>query len=108
MSFSLFLAPLVIARRLPRLWWEAMGGNPFGPRESVTMVSEKLAAMTEGALAAQRIAVTGAMEAGMDAMRGDVMGAAERMRIAQQRSLVAAMRPAARRVKGNLARLRRG
>ncbi len=105
---NLFLAPFVVAQRMPRLWWESFGGNPFGPRESHVMVSEKLRAAQSGALAAQREAVRAGFESVSAAMRGRPVEAARLMLAAPARVTEAALAPAARQVGRNARRLSRG
>jgi hypothetical protein len=105
--FSLFLAPGVIAQRLPRLWWEAIGGNPFGPRETDVMVSEKMDATQKGAIAAQRAMMSSAMDSTLAALRGNPMEAALIMLLAPSRITEAALQPAAVSVRKNMRRLAR-
>jgi hypothetical protein len=105
MPFQLAFAPFVIAQRLPLLWWEAMGGNPRGKRESRVMVQEKLEAAQRGLFAAQREAVTVSFEAQLAAIRGDLPRAARIMAQGQSRIAKAALRPAAKRVGSNAKRL---
>jgi hypothetical protein len=104
---SLFLAPFVVAQRMPHLIWEAMGGNPFGQRESTVMVSEKLVALQRGAFAAQRMIVAAAFESASAAMQGRPAEAAGLMLAAPAKATQAALQPAARRVGANARRLAR-
>jgi hypothetical protein len=107
MPFEFAFAPFVIAQRLPLLWWEAMGGNSKGPRESRIMVTEKVEAAQRGLFAAQREAMTLGFEMQLAALRGDPVRAARIMADGQRRIAEAALRPAARRVGANTKRLGR-
>ena len=107
MIASLFLAPLVIADRMPRLWWEAMGGNPFGEKESVAIVTEKLTALQKGTLAANSAALSSAFALGNAMMRGNLASALSIAASAPARVTEAALMPAARRVSANVKRLRK-
>jgi hypothetical protein len=104
---SLYLSHLVVAERMPRLIWEAMGGNAFGPRESDTMITEKLTAMQRGGMAAQREMMLAGMQSGMAAMRGQPAEAARVLMAAPARVTKAALQPAARTVSANLKRLKK-
>jgi hypothetical protein len=99
------LAPMVVALRLPYLWWEAFGGNAFGRRESTVMVTEKLEALRRGAAAAQVEAVHVAFDAALAAARLKPQQSAELLLSGPQRIANAALRPAARRVRANVKRL---
>jgi hypothetical protein len=105
--FALFLAPVVIAQRLPRLWWEAFGGNPFGPRETDVMLSEKMDAIQKGAAAAQRQFVLMGLESGAAMLRGQPVDAARIAMGLSGRVIEAALQPAARKVSANMKRLSR-
>jgi hypothetical protein len=104
---GLFLSPFVVAQRMPRLWWEALGGNAFGPRESTMMLSEKLEAAQFGVVAAQREAVRASLESGVAAMRGQPVEAMRILGHAPSRITKAALNPAAKRVSANLKRLKK-
>jgi hypothetical protein len=104
---DLYLAPFVVAQRTPRLWWESLGGNPLGPRESTVMVSEKIEAMQRGVFAAQREAVHISLEVGLALALGRPVPATQTMINAPQRIAKAALQPAARRVGANIKRLAR-
>jgi hypothetical protein len=104
MPIDLYLAPLVVAQRLPLLWLESVGLSASGKRESERMVAEKMAATVEGVIAAhiemQRIF----WQSGVAMMRGAQPAGplTAGMRLTQ-----AALEPAARRVRGNAKRLSR-
>jgi hypothetical protein len=106
--FNLLLSPLVVAQRMPALWWEAMGGNPFGPRESSRMVSEKLDAAQLGTAAAQRAMIQTSIDATHAAMTGRPVEAIRLMMTAPGRVTEAALKPAANRVGANVRRLAKG
>jgi hypothetical protein len=101
--FDLVHAPSVVAARLPRLWWEAMGGNPFGPRESERMVTEKLMAFHEGWFGMQVEALKAAVTIGGAVSRLEPVLAAS-MQAAHQ-IVSAGLDPSARRVRRNARRL---
>ncbi len=105
--FGLFMSPFVVAQRMPHLMWEAVGGNPFGQRESTVMLSEKLEAVQSGMVAAQREAVLATMETGLAMLRGQPAEAARLMLGSASRVTQAALQPAARKVSANLKRLRK-
>jgi hypothetical protein len=75
---SMMLTSEVIARRLPLLAGEAamLPGTVLSPgrRESERMVSEKMAALSEGFVEASFAAARLQMEGAMMLMRGDVAG----------------------------------
>jgi hypothetical protein len=103
--FHLYLSPLVVAERLPLLWWEAMGGNSLGPRESHRMVSEKLEATQHGMIAAHQEWASSGLRGALALMRGNPLEAAHILGGASSRIASAALSPAARKVKANVKRL---
>jgi hypothetical protein len=103
--FQMLLAPLVVAERLPLLWWEAMGGNARGPRESHRMVNEKIEAAQHGMVAAQQEWLTSGMQSALALMQGNPVHAAHILNGASSRIASAALQPAARKVKANVKRL---
>lgn len=100
---GLWLSPLVVAARMPILWYEALNPDPSARNETNRMVAEKVAAAQEGLLAAQVLfgkAVaenTAAIFFGR-VPRATARGTAEAM-------VNASLAPAARRVKANARRL---
>jgi hypothetical protein len=104
MQKDLLLAPLVIAQRLPLLWWEAFGVGAARP-ESSRMVSEKVAAVAEGVVAAQ-VEIHSIWWQSVLAMSRGLRPPgpmAVTSRVAN-----AALKPAAKRVRSNVKRLKRG
>ncbi|MGP2493000.1 hypothetical protein ACTDI4_15415 [Mesorhizobium sp. PUT5] len=102
---DLMLAPMVAWLRLPVMASEALSTTPFG-RETVAAASEKAAAAAEGLVAAQL-----AMAGSMLSFWPEVLAGRTPSLLngaAAERSLHAALRPARRRVKANLRRLRPG
>ncbi len=102
---KLALAPLVIAHRLPILAAEA-AKSPFGGRETRKAASEKLAAATEGALAAQREAGATLVRFWLGALMGTKPSPGQMSRAAG-RVVDAALAPAGKRVSANAKRLSR-
>lgn len=99
---ELYYAPLVVAQRLPLLWLEAMGLSRTGERESQRMVTEKMAAVFEGGVAAQVELQRLWWQSSMAMMRGMAPTGPV---AATRRVANAALQPAARRVKSNVKRL---
>ncbi len=100
---ALFLAPFVIADRLPQLWFEALHPNPMVSDESQLIVTEKVAAFGEGIVAAQIKALSMPLDISLAMMKGaSPMTAVMR---AQRGVAEAAMRPVEKRVRHNAARL---
>jgi hypothetical protein len=103
MQKDLLLTPLVIAQRLPVLWMEAVGLSPGRP-ESGRMVAEKVAAVSEGLVAAN-----------LEMHKlwwQSVLALSQGMRPPGPISMThrvtsAALQPAARRVRSNVRRLRK-
>jgi hypothetical protein len=97
---------MVVASRLPILWFESFNPDPNRREETNRMVFEKVAAVQEGAIAAQTAFVT-AMAESMAAMafglrpKTTPRGTATAM-------VRASLAPAARRVKANARRLSKG
>ncbi len=100
---GLWLTPLVVAARMPILWYEALNPDPGARDETNRMVAEKVAAAQEGMLAAQ-VLFGRAMAENAAAIifgrlpRTTARGTAEAM-------MNASLAPAARRVKANARRL---
>lgn len=99
---DLMLAPMVALMRLPIMASEAQGSLPWRG-ETMRAVSEKMAATTEGLVAAQ-LSMIGSM-AGFwpEVMSGRTPSMLNGTAV--ERSLQAALRPAGRRVKANFRRL---
>lgn len=103
--FGFFLAPLVIAQRMPLLIKETMNANPLERTESVRMVAEKMAAAQESVLAAQLAAAKAPLDMGLAMMRGATP--AQAAMSASRKIWRAASKPAERRVRANMRRLRK-
>jgi hypothetical protein len=101
---DLFLAPFVIMRRLPQLWFEALHPNPLNSRETQRAVSEKLAAFGEGVIAAQTETLVAMADFAGAVMTGRVP---DSPLVTQQRITEAALAPAGKRVRANMRRLAR-
>ena len=102
---AFFLAPMVIARRLPQLWYEALHPNPMVNDESRLAVTEKVAAFSESMMAAQVATLTAPMGMALAMMGGQsplsaAMGA-------QKKIARAGARPIEKRLRHNLRRLSR-
>jgi hypothetical protein len=100
---GLWLAPFVMASRMPILFYEAMNPDPSRRSETNRMVAEKMAAAQEGMLAAQ-IALGHAMAENMAAIAFGQTPKATPRKTAQA-MVNASLAPAARRVKANAKRL---
>lgn len=103
MTRDLLMAPLVVAQRLPLLWLE-MSGLKRGSGEGQRMVTEKMAAVVEGTMAAHVELQRLWWESALAPLRGSLPPGpvAGSRRLAQ-----AALRPAAKRVRHNVKRLSR-
>jgi len=102
---DLFLVPLVIMRRLPQLWFEALHPNPLVGDETWRAVNEKLAAFGEGVVGANVEAFRAVVELGSAVASGKL---SQRAAIEMpERIARAALAPAVRRVKANARRLGR-
>ena len=99
---DLLLAPFVALRRLPQLWFEALHPNPLITGETQRAISEKMAAVGEGLLAAHTETMLAALDLGEALMTGRLP---ESPLQTQQRIAEAALAPAARRVRANMRRL---
>lgn len=102
---ALYLAPFVIAQRLPQLWFEALHPNPLVCDESRLAVTEKVEAFAASLMAGQRALMVAPMAMAADLLAGRspldaAMGA-------QKRIARAASRPIERRLRHNLKRLSR-
>jgi hypothetical protein len=102
---GLWLTPLVIATRMPILWYEALNPDTSRRNETNRMVSEKLAAAQEGWVAAQ--AAFG--QAVIDNMTSMLLGQmpTETPRTTAAAMVRAGLKPAAKRVRANAKRLMR-
>lgn len=99
----LFLAPLVVAQRLPQLWFEALHPNPMVSDETRLAVTEKVEALVEGAMASQMAAAMVPMNFALAMMQGRsplFAALAVPKKLAQ-----AATAPMEKRVRHNLKRL---
>jgi hypothetical protein len=101
---NLMLAPMVAFMRLPMLALEAQSSNPFRT-ETMRAVTEKTAAVAEGAFAAQMSLVQSAFHFWPEMMSGRTPSVLNG--VAAGRSMNAALKPASRRVKANYRRLTR-
>jgi hypothetical protein len=99
---DLMLAPLVAIMRLPLMAADAGGSRPWSS-ETTRAMTEKAAAIAEGALAAQLSMLQSAMRFWPEVMSGHMpsilTGAAA------EQSVNAALRPASQRVRANFRRL---
>jgi hypothetical protein len=102
---GLWLSPFVIASRLPILALESLDPDPSRRIETNLMVAEKLAAVQEGAIAAQ-LAFGMAMTETMVAMAFGQKPRATPRKTAEA-MMRAGLAPAARRVSANAKRLRK-
>ena len=100
---SLFLAPLVVAHRLPQLMFEAFHPNPFAREESTLAITEKMAALSEGMMAAQVEAVRAPFLIGLAFLNGRSMTLAALG--TPHKVARAAVEPMERRVRANARRL---
>jgi hypothetical protein len=100
---GLWLSPFVVAARLPILWFESLNPDPGSRTETNRMVSEKLAAVQEGMLAAQ-VTLGMAMTENAAAM---IFGRVPQStpRNTTEAMMNAVLAPAARTVKANVRRL---
>lgn len=102
---ALFLTPLVIAKRLPQLWFEALHPNPMVRDESRLAVTEKVEAFSEGMMAGHMAAMMAPMAMAMEMMQGrSPLSAALG---AHKKITNASTRPIEKRLKRNLRRLSR-
>lgn len=103
---GLLLSPLVIAARLPILWFEAFDPDPGRRSETNRLVVEKMKATQEGIVAAQ-IALGSAMaETGAAMMLGRTPKGSPNS--VAKAVVKAGLGPAARQVRKNHRRLSRG
>jgi hypothetical protein len=100
---GLWLSPFVMASRMPILFFEAMNPDPSRRNETNRMVSEKMAAVHEGVVAAQ-MALGSAMMESLAAMAFGQMPKSTPRHTAHA-MMHASLAPAARRVKVNARRL---
>lgn len=102
---ALFLTPLVIAQRLPQLWFEALHPNPMVNDESRLAVTEKVEAFSESVMAGQAAAMMATFGMAMEMMRGvSPISAAIG---AHNKITQAATRPIEKRLRQNMRRLTR-
>lgn len=100
---GLWLSPLVMAARLPIIFYETLNPDPSRRNETNRMVSEKLAAAHEGMLGAH-VALTMAATESFAAMAfGRIPKATARS--TAQAMVNAGLAPSARRVRANVKRL---
>jgi hypothetical protein len=106
-----WLAPLVVAERLPRIAHEtsnlASGKLPNGRLESERMITEKMLAVQAGTIAAQVEAWRISLDWGTRLAFGDLTGLQRLTLSAPSRIMAAASEPAGQTVKANAARLAR-
>jgi len=102
---SLMLAPAVMALRAPLLAAEAGGLDPWR-LETTRAVTEKVAAATEGMVAAQLSLARSASVFWLELASGATPSLLNG--VALERAFHAALKPAGRRVKRNYKRLKRG
>lgn len=102
---ALFLTPMVIARRLPQLWFEALHPNPLVSDESRLAVTEKVEAFSESLMAGQVAMMTTPMTMALAMMGGkSALSAA----IGAHQSIAqATVKPIEKRLQQNLKRLSR-
>jgi hypothetical protein len=103
--FGFFLAPLVVVQRLPLILKETMSTNPLDRTESVRMVAEKVAAAQEAVVAAHWAAAQAPLQMSLAMMRG--ASPAQAAMTASRKIWRAASKPAERRVRANMRRLRK-
>lgn len=103
---GLWLAPLVVASRLPILWLESFNPDPSRREETNRMVVEKFVATQEGLVAAQTAFVTAVAE-NMAALAFGLQPQSTPRRTASA-MVQAGLAPAARRVRANAKRLSGG
>lgn len=107
-----WLAPFVVAARMPKLAREAQQlalGQPMRTDrlESERMVTEKVQALRQGMEAMMRESVRTGMALGLAAAFGNVAAATQTLAGAPDRLARASLRPARRRVRANARRLSR-
>lgn len=102
---DLMLAPAVMWLRLPLLAAEAQRGDAFR-METLRAVSEKAAALAEGAVAAQLSLAQSAARFWPEVLMGRTPSMLNG--VAAERSLRAALQPARKRVRSNFRRLSKG
>lgn len=105
LSADLMLAPAVMAFRLPIMATEASGSNPWRP-ETMSAVTEKVAAVSEGMAAAQLSLARSAWAFWPEMFSGHVPSLinGKAVRLATD----AALKPAGKRVRANYRRLSKG
>jgi hypothetical protein len=99
---DLMLAPMVALMRLPLMATETQRAAAWRT-ETNGAVSEKLAAVAEGAMAAQISVMQSALKFWPEIFAGRAPSLLSG--VAMERSIVAALKPASRRVKANFKRL---
>jgi hypothetical protein len=100
---ALWLSPFVVASRLPILFLESLNPNPSRRSETNRMIAEKLAAIQEGAVAAQ-MALGKAVAENMAAFAFGQTARSTPRKTADA-MFHAGLAPAARRVRANAKRL---
>ena len=104
LASSLMLAPAVMALRAPLLAAEAGKFDPLGT-ETTRAVTEKIAAATEGMVAAQLSLARSASTFWSEMLSGTTPSLVNG--VALERAVHAALKPAGRRVKKNYRRLKK-
>jgi hypothetical protein len=102
---SLWLAPMVMAARMPILWYEALNPDTSKRNETNRMVSEKLAAAQEGWVAAQAAFGQAIINNMTSVLLGQVPRETPRSTAAAM--MHAGLKPTARRLRANAKRLTR-
>jgi uncharacterized protein (DUF924 family) len=100
---GLLLSPLVVAARMPILWYEALNPDPSRRNETNRMVAEKFTAAHEGILGAQMALSKAFAETAAAFAFGQVPRATPRN--TAQAMMHASLAPAAKQVKANAKRL---
>ncbi len=100
---GLWLSPYVMASRMPILWAEALNPDPGSRSETNRMMSEKMAAVQEGVVAAQTTFGHAMLETWAALAFGQLPKATPHN--TADAMMWAGLAPAARRVKANAKRL---
>ena len=103
MATLMSASPFVIASRMTEMWLTAGNPTPKSNREATEMVTEKIAAMGESALAMQMAMATIALDTATSALAGVV----RRNENDADTVLAAGLKPYAKRAKANHTRLSR-
>lgn len=103
LASDLMLAPMVMWMRTPLLATEARGGPGESRAETMRAVTEKTAALAQGAMAAQISLAGAAMRFWPEVFSGKTPSLLSG--VAAEQALHAALKPASKRVKANYRRL---